>query len=215
MVESSDKIFVGGLPKNCSLEAFSAYFGQFGNMTDVVVMKDRDTGESRGFGFVVYDRTSAVDDVMAKTSEHRIQDKWVDVKRATPKGASPPPAGKGRSSHSDRDGGDSGKNSDSRHGSGYGSPHSGYGSPAPYGGPYGSPYGSPYGYGPYGGSPYGSPYGPHYGGYGGGYYPGYSGYQYPPSYPAYRGAPPPSGKGYTAIEDAPRHSAPPPRYGPY
>jgi len=40
------------LPKDCSEDEFSAYFGQYGNMTDMVVMKDRATGISRGFGFV-------------------------------------------------------------------------------------------------------------------------------------------------------------------
>merc|ERR1712232_925465 len=49
-----------------------------------IVMKDRETGRSRGFGFVTYDNASSVDMVMDRYEDHRILDKWVEVKRATP-----------------------------------------------------------------------------------------------------------------------------------
>mmetsp|Transcript_48265 Transcript_48265/g.149057 ORF Transcript_48265/g.149057 Transcript_48265/m.149057 type:complete len:194 (+) Transcript_48265:48-629(+) len=180
MAESSDKIFVGGLPRNCSQEVFTQYFEQFGNITDVVVMKDRETGESRGFGFVTYESAAIVDRVIEKASEHKIQDKWVDVKRATPKGSMPDPGTKGRSGGGKgspgggKDYGGAGKGYGGCYGGGgpydYGMSMGAYGG---YGGGYGGSYGG--GYGPYGG------YGGGYGGYSpaayGGPYGGYGGYK--------------------------------------
>eukprot|EP00930_Biecheleria_cincta_P068058 TRINITY_DN5513_c0_g3_i1.p1 TRINITY_DN5513_c0_g3~~TRINITY_DN5513_c0_g3_i1.p1 ORF type:complete len:402 (-),score=54.95 TRINITY_DN5513_c0_g3_i1:46-1251(-) len=47
-------------------------------------MKDKDTGRPRGFGFVKYDSIDAVDAVIADYDIHKIQDKWVEVKRTVP-----------------------------------------------------------------------------------------------------------------------------------
>ncbi|CAE7528919.1 RNP1 [Symbiodinium sp. CCMP2592] len=80
------KVFVGGLPQDCTNDILVDYFGKFGNITDVVVMTDRATGRSRGFGFVSFDTEEAVDSIMAMRNQHQIQDKWVDCKRATAEG---------------------------------------------------------------------------------------------------------------------------------
>eukprot|EP00927_Polykrikos_kofoidii_P061348 TRINITY_DN56184_c0_g1_i1.p1 TRINITY_DN56184_c0_g1~~TRINITY_DN56184_c0_g1_i1.p1 ORF type:complete len:249 (-),score=29.56 TRINITY_DN56184_c0_g1_i1:201-947(-) len=87
---SPHKIFVGGLPQSCADEVLANYFEQYGTITDCVVMKDRETGNSRGFGFVSYDSAAAVDMVMAQYDDHRIGDKWIEVKRATPRDQMPP-----------------------------------------------------------------------------------------------------------------------------
>ena len=48
----SKKIFVGGLAPSVTEQDFRQYFEEFGKITDAVVMIDRDTQRSRGFGFV-------------------------------------------------------------------------------------------------------------------------------------------------------------------
>ena len=58
--ERYKKIFVGGLPRDLDIEVFKQYFEQFGPLTDYVVMKDRETGRQRGFGFVTYQEEEAV-----------------------------------------------------------------------------------------------------------------------------------------------------------
>jgi len=88
MAGSSNKIFVGGLPQGVDDNAFREYFEKFGATSDVVVMKDAATGNTRGFGFVTYDDTGSVDAVMDMYKDHQINGKWVEVKRATPKGDS-------------------------------------------------------------------------------------------------------------------------------
>jgi RNA recognition motif-containing protein len=51
----SSKLFVGGLSWGTRDEALRAAFGPFGEVTDARVVTDRETGRSRGFGFVTYD----------------------------------------------------------------------------------------------------------------------------------------------------------------
>ena len=44
-------------------EEFDNFFSQFGKIIDCQLMIDKDTGRSRGFGFVTYDSPAAVDKV--------------------------------------------------------------------------------------------------------------------------------------------------------
>jgi len=46
------KIFVGGLPYHTSDQTLRSYFEPFGDITEAVVITDRQTGKSRGYGFV-------------------------------------------------------------------------------------------------------------------------------------------------------------------
>jgi len=48
------KLFVGGLPPDVTSEEFRLFFEQFGAILDSVVMFDRETKNSRGFGFVTF-----------------------------------------------------------------------------------------------------------------------------------------------------------------
>ena len=46
------KIFVGGLPYHTTDESLKTFFEQFGDIDEAVVITDRQTGKSRGYGFV-------------------------------------------------------------------------------------------------------------------------------------------------------------------
>jgi len=46
------KIFVGGLPYHTTDDGLRQYFQQFGDIDEAVVITDRQTGKSRGYGFV-------------------------------------------------------------------------------------------------------------------------------------------------------------------
>eukprot|EP00747_Dinoflagellata_sp_TGD_P092898 gnl/TRDRNA2_/TRDRNA2_165575_c0_seq1.p1 gnl/TRDRNA2_/TRDRNA2_165575_c0~~gnl/TRDRNA2_/TRDRNA2_165575_c0_seq1.p1 ORF type:complete len:292 (-),score=49.89 gnl/TRDRNA2_/TRDRNA2_165575_c0_seq1:59-877(-) len=81
----TQKIFVGGLPQKCDEDGMKAYFGKYGCILDAVVMKDHTTGRSKGFGFVTFDDCDSVERVMAEYDNHRMVDKWIEVKRAQPK----------------------------------------------------------------------------------------------------------------------------------
>ena len=47
------RLFVGSLSWGVTEDDLREAFGEFGQVTDAIVVKDRDTGKSRGFGFVV------------------------------------------------------------------------------------------------------------------------------------------------------------------
>uniref|UniRef100_A0A0G4HY73 RRM domain-containing protein n=1 Tax=Chromera velia CCMP2878 TaxID=1169474 RepID=A0A0G4HY73_9ALVE len=78
----STKCFVGGLPPTCDKEKLSAYFSQFGRLTDAAVMYEGVTRRPRGFGFVEFETQEAMEAVMANYKDHHIDGKWVEVKRA-------------------------------------------------------------------------------------------------------------------------------------
>lgn len=58
-------------------DTFVKYFEKYGEIIDSVIMKDRQTGRPRGFGFITYADPSVVDQVMEET--HVINDKQVIV----------------------------------------------------------------------------------------------------------------------------------------
>jgi RNA recognition motif-containing protein len=50
----SQKLFVGGLSWGTGREELEQAFAQFGELLEVTVVTDRETGRSRGFGFVSF-----------------------------------------------------------------------------------------------------------------------------------------------------------------
>lgn len=50
----SRKLFVGGLSWNTNDDGLRQAFERFGNIDEAKVIQDRDTGRSRGFGFVTF-----------------------------------------------------------------------------------------------------------------------------------------------------------------
>ncbi len=83
------KIFVGGLSWQTTEETLRYHFEQYGEVVSVEVMRDRNTGDPRGFAFVVFQEDSIVDFVMSN-APHEINHKVVDVKRAQARGMAPP-----------------------------------------------------------------------------------------------------------------------------
>ncbi|HRE84459.1 MAG TPA: RNA-binding protein, partial [Opitutaceae bacterium] len=50
----NSKLYVGNLSFNTSEAELREAFGAFGNLTDVFVAMDRETGRPRGFAFVTF-----------------------------------------------------------------------------------------------------------------------------------------------------------------
>jgi RNA recognition motif-containing protein len=55
----SNKVFVGGLAWTTTDQSLQAAFANFGEIVESKVITDRDTGQSRGFGFVTYTDAAA------------------------------------------------------------------------------------------------------------------------------------------------------------
>ena len=50
----SNKLFVGGLSWDTEEQSLREAFAKFGDVTEAKIITDRETGRSRGFGFVTY-----------------------------------------------------------------------------------------------------------------------------------------------------------------
>lgn len=50
----SKKVFVGGLSWDTSEESLSQHFAQAGDIVEAKIIQDRESGRSRGFGFVTF-----------------------------------------------------------------------------------------------------------------------------------------------------------------
>ncbi len=57
----SKKIYVGNLSYNTTEESLQELFQRFGAVSSVVVMKDKFTGMSKGFGFVEFEADEQAD----------------------------------------------------------------------------------------------------------------------------------------------------------
>jgi len=92
------KLFVGGLPANITEGEFREFFTQFGKLVDSVVMFDRETRRSRGFGFVTFEEEEVAHKLLMMGNEGKdiqagealvgkveIQGKICEVKAAQPK----------------------------------------------------------------------------------------------------------------------------------
>ncbi|XP_042146667.1 RNA-binding protein Musashi homolog Rbp6 isoform X6 [Ixodes scapularis] len=82
------KMFIGGLSWQTAPEGLREYFSKFGDITEVMVMKDPTTRRSRGFGFVTFSDPASVDKVLAN-GPHELDGKKIDPKIAFPKRAHP------------------------------------------------------------------------------------------------------------------------------
>ncbi|XP_004288032.1 PREDICTED: DAZ-associated protein 1 [Fragaria vesca subsp. vesca] len=77
------KLVVLGIPWDIDTEGLREYMCKYGELEDCIVMKERSTGRSRGFGYVTF--ASAEDAKSVASSEHFLGNRMLEVKVATPK----------------------------------------------------------------------------------------------------------------------------------
>uniref|UniRef100_A0A6P4FE79 Ribonucleoprotein RB97D n=1 Tax=Drosophila rhopaloa TaxID=1041015 RepID=A0A6P4FE79_DRORH len=83
-LEHLRKLFIGGLAPYTTEEGLKDFYGQWGKVVDVVVMRDAATKRSRGFGFITYTKSVMVDRAQ-ENRPHIIDGKTVEAKRALPR----------------------------------------------------------------------------------------------------------------------------------
>jgi len=81
--KSDVKVFIGGLAAEVDKTKLDDYFGQYGQIVDSIVMTDTLSGKSRGFGFVTYADSAAVEELM-KNPSFEFFGKKIECKRAQP-----------------------------------------------------------------------------------------------------------------------------------
>lgn len=77
-----NKLFVGGLSWNTSDEGLRQAFEKFGNLSDVRVIVDRDTGRSRGFGFVTFENANSASEAIAELDGTELDGRTIKVNEA-------------------------------------------------------------------------------------------------------------------------------------
>src|SRR5215475_1010428 len=78
-------IFVGNLSFNTGEEELRQVFGTYGQVDRVSIMTDRDTGRSRGFGFVEMTNAEEGDKAIAALNGSQIGGRTLNVNEARPK----------------------------------------------------------------------------------------------------------------------------------
>jgi hypothetical protein len=165
-----NKLYVGNLAYSVRDDSLQQAFGQFGTVTSAKVMMDRDTGRSKGFGFVEMGSDAEAQAAINGMNGQPLEGRAIVVNEARPREERPGGFGGGRSGgggYGGGGGGGYGGGGSSGGGGGYGGGGSGGGGGrSPYGGGGGGGGRSPYGGG--GGGRSGGGGGGGYGGGGGG-----------------------------------------------
>jgi len=78
------KVFVGGIGWETSEQKLRDYFEKYGQVKDVLLVRDRFTGQPRGFGFITFMSQEGADSCAA-TKKHEIDGRTVEVKHAVPR----------------------------------------------------------------------------------------------------------------------------------
>ncbi|MBC7610378.1 MAG: RNA-binding protein [Polaromonas sp.] len=88
-----NKLYVGNLPYSVRDEDLQQSFGQFGSVTSAKVMMERDTGRSKGFGFVEMGSDAEAQAAIAGMNGQPLGGRSVVVNEARPMEARPPRSG--------------------------------------------------------------------------------------------------------------------------
>jgi len=80
----SKRIYVGNLPFNATEDDVRSLFSQYGNVIDVHLVNDRETGRPRGFGFVEMENADA-DKAVAALDQADFNGRSLRVNEARPR----------------------------------------------------------------------------------------------------------------------------------
>lgn len=81
----SKKLFVGGLNFSTDEIGLRQTFEGFGEIEEVKLITDRDTGKSRGFGFITFSEMQAADDAISQLDGTELDGRTIKVNEAQDK----------------------------------------------------------------------------------------------------------------------------------
>ena len=80
------KLFIGGLSWNSTAEHLREAFEEFGEISETKVITDRNTGRSRGFGFVTFVKDEDADKAVQEGNGAELDGRTLKVSEANEKG---------------------------------------------------------------------------------------------------------------------------------
>ena len=78
----STKLFVGSLPWSVDDETLRETFEEHGNVVSAKIVKDRETGRSRGFGFVEMESSSEASTAIKALNDSQLKGRNIVVNEA-------------------------------------------------------------------------------------------------------------------------------------
>ena len=78
------KLYVGGLAYSVSESELETVFSEFGKINSVNIIKDRETGQSKGFGFVEMENDSDAKKAISSLNRKEISGRTIMVNEARP-----------------------------------------------------------------------------------------------------------------------------------
>jgi len=91
----STKLYVGNLPYTCDDQALGDKFSSFGEITSARVVTDRESGRSKGFGFVEFADASAASRAIEGLNGQDFMGRNINVSEARPQEERRPGGGGG------------------------------------------------------------------------------------------------------------------------
>jgi len=79
------KLFVGSLAWATNDEGLQAHFASVGTVASAKVVTDRETGRSRGFGFVEFENDAEADAAVEKLNNSDLDGRSITVSEARPR----------------------------------------------------------------------------------------------------------------------------------
>ena len=79
------KLFVGSLAWGTDDNSLRTFFEQFGTVAKAEVVRERDSGRSRGFGFVEFENDAAADKAIAEGNEKELDGRNITVSESKPR----------------------------------------------------------------------------------------------------------------------------------
>ena len=79
------KLHIGNLPKDTTQEELNTLFAQAGNVTAAEVIRERRSGQSRGFAFVTMSTQSEADKAISMFDTYSLSDHPLKVSMARPR----------------------------------------------------------------------------------------------------------------------------------
>lgn len=79
------KLYVGNLPYSATEEEIRALFEQAGEITSVTVITDRETGRSKGFGFVEMSSDEDAEEAIKRFNGYAMSKRPLTVSEARPR----------------------------------------------------------------------------------------------------------------------------------
>ena len=82
---NNKKLFLGSLPWSLTQEALTELASQYGEVVEAVIITDKYSGRSKGFGFVEYTTDEAAAEAVEALNESEIDGRQIFVNIAKPK----------------------------------------------------------------------------------------------------------------------------------